>query len=131
MKKSTRKYQRYRKYKRRYAKRHAIILAGIAAVAVLITVAIVSSVLLIKHKPQPATPSGPTEIISQPVSKPPINPNMASAATEGNLAYQSLYPELYVPIVEKVPAKEGDKVVYLSYDDGPSELTPQLLDVLY
>lgn len=59
-----------------------------------------------------------------------INPNAATAETTGKLAYQSLYPEMYVPIVEKIPAKDGEKVVYLTFDDGPSKLTSKLLDVL-
>lgn len=41
-----------------------------------------------------------------------------------------LYPEM---TVEKLPFKEdvkGDKVVYITFDDGPWEGTPQLLDLL-
>lgn len=133
MKKPARNYRRYRKkhQHRRNAKRHIMILGGIAVVICLATVAIVSSVLLFRHnKAEPLTPSNPPQIISTPASEPPVNPNVTSAATEGEFAYQSLYPDLYVPIVEKIPAEDGDKVVYLTYDDGPSELTPQLLDVL-
>lgn len=59
-----------------------------------------------------------------------INPNAATAETTGKLSYQSLYPEMYVPIVKKIPAKDGAKVVYLTFDDGPSSLTEELLDVL-
>ncbi len=59
-----------------------------------------------------------------------INPNAATAATSGALAYQSLYPEMYVPIVEKIPAPDGANVVYLTFDDGPSILTEELLDIL-
>lgn len=134
MKQPVRKPRHRKKYQRRVAKRHAIILGGLAAVVLLITVAIVSSVLLFTHKPDALTPSNPQQVISEPSSVPesvpPANPNAATAISEGDLAYQSLYPDMYVPIVEKIPAEKGDKVVYLTYDDGPSELTPELLDIL-
>lgn len=44
-------------------------------------------------------------------------------------AYQELYPELYAQ-----PAKhnsiDADKVCYLTFDDGPSARTPEILEVL-
>lgn len=133
MKKRVRKYRYRKKGRRSIARRHAVILTAAAVVLVLLTVAVVSSILLFQHKPEALTPSSPPQVLSQPVPEPVsqlVNPNAASAAAQGELAYQSLYPELYVPIVEKIPAKEGDRVVYLTYDDGPSELTPKLLDIL-
>lgn len=132
MKKPVRKYQ-YRKKRPGFrAKRRTVLLGACAVVLVLISVAVVSSILLFHHKPEALTPSSPPQVVSVPqsVSSAPVNPNASGAATQGELAYQSLYPDLYVPIVEKIPAKQGDKVVYLTYDDGPSELTPKLLDVL-
>lgn len=72
----------------------------------------------------PDSSASPTDAIAE------INPNAATAETSGKLAYQSLFPEMYVPIVEKVPAKDGANVVYLTFDDGPSKLTEDLLDVL-
>ena len=55
-----------------------------------------------------------------PVSSPP-----PVSAPEGDP-----YPELYVPKQEFVPHEPGDKVVYLTFDDGPSNLTIPVLDVL-
>ena len=50
---------------------------------------------------------------------PPMDPSI----------YQGMYPKLYAEKVE--PAAEDDgKVVYLTFDDGPSNLTIPLLDVL-
>ena len=40
------------------------------------------------------------------------------------------YPDLYVEKPEYTPHKPGDKVVYLTFDDGPSDYTLPLLDVL-
>lgn len=44
-------------------------------------------------------------------------------------AYQSLYPDLYAQPVER-NSVGVNKVVYLTFDDGPSERTPELLKVL-
>lgn len=44
-------------------------------------------------------------------------------------AYQNLYPELYAQPAERGCVYE-EKVVYLTFDDGPSERTPELLEVL-
>ncbi len=42
--------------------------------------------------------------------------------------YSSLYPDMYVSEDDK-PANDK-KIVYLTFDDGPSDLTPQYLDIL-
>lgn len=44
-------------------------------------------------------------------------------------AYQSMYPNLFVKPAAKKAAPDG-KVVYLTFDDGPSNLTMPLLNVL-
>lgn len=44
-------------------------------------------------------------------------------------AYQSLYPDLYAQPVER-NSVDVEKVVYLTFDDGPSERTPELLEIL-
>ena len=44
-------------------------------------------------------------------------------------AYQALYPDLYAQPAEH-NSVDLEKVVYLSFDDGPSERTPELLEVL-
>lgn len=44
-------------------------------------------------------------------------------------AYQDLYPELYAQPAARNRV-DVNKVVYLTFDDGPSERTPELLEVL-
>ena len=41
-----------------------------------------------------------------------------------------MFPSFYVEPTEKIAHKAGDKVAYLTFDDGPSELTPQVLKIL-
>ena len=46
-------------------------------------------------------------------------------------AYQKKYPDLYVKDRPKLEVlDDSEKVVYLTFDDGPSDLTEPLLDVL-
>ena len=48
---------------------------------------------------------------------------------EKDLPYQSLYPDFYAP--QGYHASESkDKVIYLTFDDGPSANTDRILDVL-
>lgn len=42
--------------------------------------------------------------------------------------YSELYPEMNV--LEETPSNEDKKIVYLTFDDGPSNLTPEFLKVL-
>lgn len=44
-------------------------------------------------------------------------------------AYQSLYPELYAPEAARGTVDE-EKTVYLTFDDGPTARTPQILEIL-
>ena len=44
-------------------------------------------------------------------------------------AYQALYPELYAQPADR-NSVDLEKVVYLTFDDGPSARTPELLEVL-
>lgn len=132
---------RYRRKRRRSDRERFLILAAIIGGAVVAAAAIVVCLLVFLPKKDAPTPP-PSQVESQvsseassAPSKPAVdmssvNPNAATAISEGDLAYQSLYPELYVPIVEKIPVKDGDKVVYLTYDDGPSQETERLLDIL-
>lgn len=66
--------------------------------------------------PVSETPSQPE---STPVFAPPVS------VPEGDP-----YPGLYVSKPDYVPHEAGDKVVYLTFDDGPSNLTIPVLDVL-
>ncbi|MFZ2539539.1 MAG: polysaccharide deacetylase family protein, partial [Oscillospiraceae bacterium] len=46
-----------------------------------------------------------------------------------SIDYQLDYPDLYaVPVAKKLP--NGEKKVYLTFDDGPSKQTPKILDIL-
>ncbi len=133
---------RYRRKRRRSDRERFLVLAAILGGAVVIAAAIVICVLVfLPKKEEPALPpssQAESQVSSETSSAPSkpavdmsdVNPNAATAISEGELAYQSLYPELYVPIVEKIPVKDGDKVIYLTYDDGPSEETERLLDIL-
>ena len=133
---------RYRRKRRRSDRERFLVLATILGGAVVIAAAIVICVLVfLPKKEEPALPpssQAESQVSSETSSAPSkpavdmsdVNPNAATAISEGELAYQSLYPELYVPIVEKIPVKDGDKVIYLTYDDGPSEETERLLDIL-
>mgnify|MGYP003815333589 CR=1 FL=1 len=42
----------------------------------------------------------------------------------------SLYPELYASPAPPRKAEEPEKVAYLTFDDGPSEVTEKVLDIL-
>ena len=44
-------------------------------------------------------------------------------------AYQSLYPDFYAPQTLSATVRE-DNVIYLTFDDGPSYLTPDVLEIL-
>ena len=70
---------------------------------------------------------------SRPASSKPrtVSTPAASAVSPAeDLSFQEKFPNLYVPKTEKIGAKPGDKVVYLTFDDGPSRLTPQVLQIL-
>lgn len=45
-------------------------------------------------------------------------------------SYQEKYPELYAQATYDKLHTETAKAVYLTFDDGPSDLTPQVLDLL-
>lgn len=66
----------------------------------------------------------------------PVEPNeeavikdTADAVSENPPAYQSLYPDFYAPqpyaVTERI-----ERSVYLTFDDGPSEQTEHILDIL-
>lgn len=66
----------------------------------------------------------------------PVEPNeeavikdTADAVSENPPAYQSLYPDFYAP--QPYAATERiERSVYLTFDDGPSEQTEHILDIL-
>ncbi|MGL4662877.1 MAG: polysaccharide deacetylase family protein [Culicoidibacterales bacterium] len=55
--------------------------------------------------------------------------NTASKSSE-LIGYQNLYPDLYAKDLTFKFAPKQQKTVYLTFDDGPSKITPQLLDIL-
>lgn len=46
----------------------------------------------------------------------------------GDKTYQDIYPDMYAS--EYIAAKNEGKIAYLTFDDGPSVLTPRVLEVL-
>jgi len=48
---------------------------------------------------------------------------------KNSMSYQNDYPELYADRT-KIVKRETDKVVYLTFDDGPSDRTLEILDIL-
>lgn len=76
-----------------------------------------------------APESSQEETSAQPESQ-PAESGTDSRVTDPNLSYQLLYPDLYVEPEQIVERTEGDKVVYLTFNDAPSENTKALLDVL-
>ena len=56
------------------------------------------------------------------ITPPPVDPNGPE--------YQKKYPDMFVPQTEKKPFDPNDKVVYLTFDDGPSALTEDVLNIL-
>lgn len=74
-------------------------------------------------------------VSSNPASskKPPVSSSAASS--KGTSSHpltdlSKLYPDLYVQPKEIIEHQKGDKVAYLTFDDGPSVLTPKVLDIL-
>lgn len=58
------------------------------------------------------------------------NAGLDNVANAAPIAYQELYPELYSTAAEVVGNIPNGKVAYLTFADGPSEVTEDLLDVL-
>lgn len=57
-----------------------------------------------------------------------VGENSGQAEAQPSFSYQQDYPELYVqPQAQHTP---GEGTVYLTFDDGPSENTVELLDIL-
>lgn len=56
-----------------------------------------------------------------------INGYGQEETTMSESEYMDLYPEMYA---DEAGNNESEKIVYLTFDDGPSNLTPQFLEVL-
>lgn len=72
-------------------------------------------------------------VSSAPVSSAPASSAPAVSSSQPQqpaVDLTTLFPEMYVEPTEKIAHQKGDKVVYLTFDDGPSALTPEVLKVL-
>lgn len=71
---------------------------------------------------------------NSPVNESSSNSSQESSASSNSdvedLGYQNLYPDLFVEPTKKVANPEGNKVVYLTFDDGPSQNTEKILNIL-
>lgn len=70
----------------------------------------------------PADTLPPPPVLPEPETPPP------PLAVE-TLPWQSLYPELYAQEAQRSTV-DADKTVYLTFDDGPSARTPEILEIL-
>lgn len=90
--------------------------------------------------PEPAGTAAPSEPESTLSSVPAVLPTTApesrdeavppSSAPPDAPAYEELFPELTVPKGDYIEHDPDDKVIYLTFDDGPCESTKTLLDKL-
>jgi len=81
------------------------------------------------------TPFIPASTVVQPAAQSESYTEPESTAEETdnvpkNKDYMNKFPELYAERVEFIPKTEGEKVVYLTFDDGPAGKTMELLDLL-
>lgn len=58
------------------------------------------------------------------------DPNSSLTSTEEVPDYTKMFPDLYTVYVEHEPMEKGKKIAYLTFDDGPSENTFDVLDIL-
>lgn len=130
-----------------------VIIGAIAGYVTKSAYAPVSSVLPVSENSvrsagEPSVVSVPESSAPEPSSKPVSSVPPSSAAsssskvpsssspetagtTEKEMAQvRASFPNLYVDQTEKIAHTAGDKVAYLTFDDGPSDLTPQVLKIL-
>ncbi len=80
--------------------------------------------------PAVSSEASPPESKAESEAPPPSSAAPVSSLPPVSVPEGDPYPELYVPKQEFIPHELGDKVVYLTFDDGPSNLTIPVLDVL-
>ena len=56
------------------------------------------------------------------------NPKEEEPQNSLSIAYQALYPDLYAKLAKST--KTVPNTVYLTFDDGPSDRTSEILDIL-
>lgn len=119
--------------------------AAIVAVCIVLVIALVGGTYgvtrLLLHQSQPvnsvssvASAAKPAASSSEVPAASTGDPTKAGEAFEvgktGLTGYEVKYPNLYARKKIGQWKNAEDKVVYLTFDDGPSSLTPQLLEVL-
>lgn len=83
-----------------------------------------------RQPPQPTPPEdGPPAQSGPPPEETPGGIGRDGGPQPEVPSYQSLYPDVYAQPVERNSVDE-EKVVYITFDDGPSEQTPELLEIL-
>ncbi len=100
---------------------------SLASSAVSSTVSAASS-SVVSSRPPVSQPPASKPVSSTPATSHPVNPQPPVPPMDPQV-YQPLYPQLYAPKAEP-PVPVTGKVVYLTFDDGTSNLTIPLLDVL-
>ena len=115
--------------------KHLILTALALAILIPTTLSILFGVSLVRTKAELVK-------LQQSIQSPP--PAQGDAAQKGNEpgeasqpegpqpevpAYQALYPDLYAQPAER-NSVDIEKTIYLTFDDGPSERTAELLEVL-
>lgn len=122
--------KRHSKYgKDNHVVRNVIIIVS-ASVAVLAAVAGVLVWYFVFY--QPTDRQNQTNVTSSAVSSVESLAPVVSAASQPVAAnsYETLYPNMYVPKVEKIGAVDGEKSVYLTFNNAPSIQTDKILDQL-
>lgn len=104
--------------------RTAVVIGALILVAVLLISTIALTIMSISLKSQV---NSQTENISA-MEDMIDGKNPLSNYEFGELSYQSLYPNLYANAPKEFVERE--KTVFLTFDDGPSTITSEILDIL-
>ena len=119
---------RYSRYSRDNHLIRNIIIISVSAVLVLAAVG-VSIWYFVFYQPAQTSPSDAASTAPSVAESAPAAESAVSQQTTAN-SYEALYPDMYVPQVEKIGAVQGEKSVYLTFNNAPSAQTDQILDVL-
>lgn len=77
----------------------------------------------------PVSPPAAEEVDPPEPPEPPLPPEEPYDPT-GLSGYQLKYPEMRVKRPNRNPQGPEEKTAYLTFDDGPSKFTPEILDIL-
>lgn len=121
--------KRYSKYSRdSHVVRNVIIIAS-ASAAVLAAVAGVLIWYFLFYQADQQSPANVSSNLTSTAESNTPAESTASQPTPAN-SYEALYPDMYVPEVEKIGAATGEKSVYLTFNNVPSAQTDKILDTL-